>query len=224
MTGRASVWSSQELRELTREFVPCADEVWRLQNGTDGESLTFRAMADQGHFGGVKGGTRQGIYVSSPSGKLLASTNELDSTKVREVLETGLALWQLLPESERHAPADSDLEPAHRWESSRPAGGLVLVSVNRDLPNTLDASEGPAPKWNRDHVWLTRDEVSEAEASAIPVTREAENNESARLIGIEADMDIVRAETERRIADARTKRQAMMAEQVGTVAAQIARA
>ena len=30
MTGRASVWTSAELRELAREFVPVADEVWRL--------------------------------------------------------------------------------------------------------------------------------------------------------------------------------------------------
>jgi hypothetical protein len=158
VAGRASVWSSQELRELTAEFVTCADEVWRLQNGTDGESLAFRAMADQGHYGGG-GGTRQGIYVSSPSGKLLSSINDLDAEKVREALETGLALWHLLPEGERKIPAGADIESRHRWEGSRPEGGLVLVSVNRDLPRDLDPAQPAALKWNRDHLWLTRDEA-----------------------------------------------------------------
>ena len=77
MAGRGSVWSDPELRALVVEHtVPCADEVWRLQRGDDGECRFFRAMADAGHYG-KGGGTRQGIYLASPSGRLLSSINSL---------------------------------------------------------------------------------------------------------------------------------------------------
>jgi flotillin len=66
--------------------------------------------------------------------------------------------------------------------------------------------------------------IAEAEAKAISVTRDAENSQSARLSEIQAEMEILRAETERRIKDAQTRKMARVAEEVGTVKAQIARA
>ena len=66
--------------------------------------------------------------------------------------------------------------------------------------------------------------IAEAEAKAISVTRDAENSQSARLSQITAEMEILRAETERRIKDAQTRKMARVAEEIGTVKAQIARA
>jgi flotillin len=66
--------------------------------------------------------------------------------------------------------------------------------------------------------------IAEAEAKAISVTRDAENSQSARLSEITAEMEILRAETERRIKDAQTRKMARVAEEIGTVKAQIARA
>jgi len=71
---------------------------------------------------------------------------------------------------------------------------------------------------------IKRARIAEAQAKAISVQREAENNQTARLAAIEAEMAVVRAETERRIKDAQTRKLAMMAEEVGTVKALIARA
>jgi flotillin len=66
--------------------------------------------------------------------------------------------------------------------------------------------------------------IAEAEAKAISSTRESENNKSARLIALENQRQVLRSETERRIVDARTRKSAMVAEQVGQVRAVVARA
>jgi flotillin len=71
---------------------------------------------------------------------------------------------------------------------------------------------------------IKRARIAEAEAKAISIQREAENNQTARLAAIEAEMAVVRAETQRRIKDAQTRKIAMMAEEVGAVKALMARA
>jgi len=151
------------VQELSESFVPCADEVWRLQRGEDAECLAFRAMADQGHYRG-KGGTRQGIYVVSPTGQLLASVNSLNAERVLETMQRGLEAWANLPAEQKIADSaqPGDMEPEHRWEMSYPTEGLVLVSRVRDLPETLDPAGPQATKWNQDHAWF-----SETEARAV---------------------------------------------------------
>ncbi len=138
--------------------MPTADEVWRLQKGSDADCKFFQAFADGGHYRG-KGGTRQGIYVCTPSGKLLASANTLDANRVLELLRGALKKWDALPPHERHLPEGIDLTPRHRWEDSFPSKGLVLVSTNRDLPldGKPDAPRGG--RWNRDHVWFSSEEA-----------------------------------------------------------------
>jgi flotillin len=71
---------------------------------------------------------------------------------------------------------------------------------------------------------VKRARIAEAEAHATSVMRDAENGQSARLSEIASEMQVVRAETERRIKDAQTRKLARVAEEVGTVKAQIARA
>lgn len=71
---------------------------------------------------------------------------------------------------------------------------------------------------------IKRARVAEAEARAISTTREAEQNQAARLAAIEAEKRVVTAETERRVKDAQTRRMAMIAEEQGQVKALIARA
>ncbi len=71
---------------------------------------------------------------------------------------------------------------------------------------------------------VKRARIAEAEAHATSVMRDAENGQSARLSEITSEMEVVRAETERRIKDAQTRKMARVAEEVGTVKAQIARA
>lgn len=157
--GRRSVWSKPELVELSESFVPIADETWRLQRGDDAECRYFqRIVADGGHYQRT-GGTRQGIYVCAPSGTLLTSLNSLNAQKVGEALELGLERWRALPEQERYLPSGQSLEGSLRWEDSYPEDGLVLTSVRRDLPADDDPFKPRAPRWNRDPVWMSRDEA-----------------------------------------------------------------
>lgn len=144
--------------EAARDFVPAADEVWRLQRGSDGECAFFRGFADRGHYRG-EGGTRQGIYAVTPSGELLASANTLDADEVLELLARAREAWAAAPPEARRAPPLADVAPALRWEEQRPAGGLALVCTARDLPAELDPGAAPLRPSNTDHVWASRGEA-----------------------------------------------------------------
>ncbi len=66
--------------------------------------------------------------------------------------------------------------------------------------------------------------IAEVEAKALAVVRNAENRQRARIAELDANINIVKAETERRIADALTRRDAKIAEEVGQVQAMVASA
>ncbi len=115
-------------------------------------------MANKGHYRG-EGQTRQGIYVCSPGGKLLSSINSLDPDKVLESIKGGLEKWNSLPPADRELRSHQTIEPAHRWEDNYPAGGLVLTSVNTDLPSDPPRTEERTGLWNLDHVWFSKAEA-----------------------------------------------------------------
>ena len=150
---------------LATQFVPATDEVWRLQRGSDPECRFFQAMADKGHYGGRPGASRQGIYICSPSGELLASLNSNRPERVLQAMQDGLQAWEQLPAEARRIPPANEFQPDHRWEASYPDQGLVLTMVTRDLPTSGDATAAPATKWNRDYVWFSRTEAREWFAS-----------------------------------------------------------
>ena len=158
MAGRASVWSDPEVLALARRAVACADEVWRLQRGDDDECRVFQGMADAGHYSG-KGGTRQGIYLATPAGELLASCNALNPEAVLTMLERGFHAWEQLPPEARARRVHIDRRDIVRWEDSCPDDGLVLTSFVRDLPDSLQPSDAQGRRWNRDHAWFSRDEA-----------------------------------------------------------------
>ena len=117
-------------------------------------------MADKGHYRRA-GGTRQGIYVCSPSGILLSSINSLKPDDVLTMIQTGLDNWNTLPLSDRDIPNDFSLKARHRWENSYPESGMVLklskIDLISDPPNQLERSD----RWNRDFVWFNKDEVTQ---------------------------------------------------------------
>ena len=65
----------------------------------------FQQMANKGHYRKV-GGSRQGIYICSPSGALLSSVNSLDPDVVLEIIQNGLNKWNELPQMDRYLPKD----------------------------------------------------------------------------------------------------------------------
>lgn len=138
---------------------------------SDADCVFFQKMADQGsHYGKrAKGKSRQGTYVFTASGKLLASINDLSADNVLRMLERGLAEWKRLPDAEKLATADQSLDAVHRWEKEYPRDGLVLNGVSRDLHDAsnvegADATAERLPTWNRDTAWFSKVEA----ASLIP--------------------------------------------------------
>ncbi len=145
------------MQALCAGFVLAADEVWRLQNGADPECRFFQGMAEQGHYGGRPGRTRQGIYVVSPDGTLLGSVNSNDAARVGELLRTSLAKWQALPEPRPALPKDHPVRPDRRHEDRYPEDGLALRVITRDLGSLDDPAVERGP-WNRDFCWFSAEE------------------------------------------------------------------
>jgi len=136
-----------------------ADEVWRLQRGSEADCIFFQRTVNNGERITDRG-TRQGVWVIAPGGVLLAHGNTRNTDRIVQILEQGLQAWAQLPEDKRHLAAGVDITPDHRWEHSWPAGGLVLERIARDLgPDGLDSER--SARWNRDHVWVSRDELSD---------------------------------------------------------------
>ena len=92
----------------------------------------FQQMADKGHYRKI-GGSRQGIYICSPSGILLNSINSLNPDVVLEVIQKGLDRWNELPKKERYLPKDFSKNIEHRWEDSYPKDGLILKGAKADI-------------------------------------------------------------------------------------------
>jgi hypothetical protein len=130
-------------------------------------------VADQGPRQGEGGSTRQGIYILTASGQLLAYKNAGQNADVmRQVLRDALAAWKKLPEPERlpgrvtvkeFGPADPRFNPT-------PPPGTAIVNVyTRILDRRPDGSYQTLPPRcttqpqpnaaQRDRLWLRGDEV-----------------------------------------------------------------
>ena len=155
--GRRSVWSDEKVIALAKQFVPAADEVFRLQRDDDPECRLFRKMV-RGHERASRG-TMQGTYVFSPGGKLLGAINTYSADATRRVMQRALERWNALPESERKLADPDAIRPKFRWEDSFPAAGLVLRRTARDLPRDLDPSKPKAGAYNHDAVWFSKSEA-----------------------------------------------------------------
>ena len=117
-------------------------------------------MADKGHYRRA-GGTRQGIYVCSPSGILLSSINSLKPDDVLTMIQTGLDNWNTLPLSDRKISSKFNPKARHRWEDSYPENGMVLNLSKIDLFSDPPLQSERSDRWNRDFVWFNKDEVTQ---------------------------------------------------------------
>jgi hypothetical protein len=150
------------------DYVPVAADDWYQRRREDAEGEFFRKVADQGPRKGQGGSTRQGIYIFTASGKLLAYRNAHDPGVMRSVLQQGLKEWSKLPAAERKPGAIRVNDPGKtdaRYSRSLPPGGLVLNVYTR----ILDKDAGGAycagmcntrggDQASRDHLWLTEAE------------------------------------------------------------------
>ena len=138
-------------------FACAADEVWRLQRGSEEDCVLFQRWSNGGERI-TDPGTRQGFWVFSPAGDLLGRINSRSPERVLAMLDGALERWEALPAGRRVLDPDADRTPSHRWEDGYPEGGLSLIRISRDLaPEGLEAE--PSNRWNRDTVWCSRAEV-----------------------------------------------------------------
>ncbi len=151
------------------DYVPVTGDDWYQRRREDAEGAFFRKVADQGPRKGEGGATRQGIYLFTAAGKLLAYKNAGQAPDVmREVLKQGLREWNKLPAAERRPgavrPESLPREDA-RYTRHLPPGGMVVDVFTRILDpdpkgglcrGTCTVAGGD--KAARDHLWLTEAE------------------------------------------------------------------
>lgn len=189
MAGRALAFSDPEIVRFGREeYVTVACDDWYQRRRRDAEGDFFISVANQGPRKGEGGATRQGIYVLTASGKLLAWKNAgQNPAAMLEMMRDGLAKWKRLPESERapgsvkvpaHGKVDSD------YHRELPPGGAIIkvyaraLDAQKQQPAVVPAkssrrlsfdlgdsvfSDAQCPKGSgdeasRDHLWLTEAE------------------------------------------------------------------
>jgi hypothetical protein len=162
VTGRASVFSDPRIISIINQhFVPVADDCGPLQTGRDEVSRFFQLIAEQGHYAGrvLPTRTRQGLYVATPEGKLLASVNSTSADRVLNMIERAITAWKSEPSNTGGADEVDRAASKAVTHASYPEGGLVLKMYVRDLPR--ENSNGRNSRLNFDHVWITKDEVKQ---------------------------------------------------------------
>ncbi len=143
----------------------------------------------------------------------------------KDTLEGSLrgVLSQLTPEEVNGKKDAFALQLVQEADQDLNRLGLVLDTLKiQNVSDDVSYLDSIGRKQSAEVVKRAR--MAEAEAKAASTIREAENTQRARLAAIVADRQVVTAETQRRVCDAQTKGQAMVAEQIGTVKALIARA
>ena len=166
MIARQSVWSDETVQKLLKDFVPCADEVWRLYNRPDPDCKFFQGFCDEGGMlngqGMDKTTTRQGTYCCTPSGKFLGSANSRQPMVIAKLLRDSLKKWKALKKEDRlldYDPADK-VKDIDRAESHYPKDGMVLKVNSRDMPREgLNENDWRTNAWNFDFAWFNKDEV-----------------------------------------------------------------
>jgi hypothetical protein len=169
VAGRALAFADKDIARMATElYVPVTGDDWYQRRRDDTEGAFFRKVADQGPRKGAGESTRQGIYLLTASGKLLAYKNHQDPGVMRDVLRQGLDAWRKLPAAERQPGAVKVEEPDKvdaAYDRKPPEGGLIATVYTRILDRegldgycrgSCDFPGGNAAA--RDHLWLTRDE------------------------------------------------------------------
>ena len=164
-----STFADPEVIRLARNFfVPVAGDDWYQRRRRDAEGEFFRRVADQGPRRGAGGSTRQGIYVLTAGGRLLAFRNHRDPEAVRALLAEGLRLWRQIPAAERRpgaieVPPLAKVDP--RYSHAPPPGGLVVNVYTRILDRDArgqvcrgSCRVAGGDQAAHDHLWLTEAE------------------------------------------------------------------
>lgn len=160
------MFGNPEIQNLIiKNFIPVAADDWYQRRRQDAEGEFFRSVADQGPRKGNSGSTRQGRYAFSASGKLLGFNNNRSPQRMLKMLNSSLAAFAALPQSEPLTPATST---DNKYTRTPPANGLVLKAHTRCLNDDLSHAGKAGTNTDTfrhngfgaatDHLWITADE------------------------------------------------------------------
>jgi hypothetical protein len=172
--GRALGFSDPEVIRIVKEnFIPVVGDDWYQRRRKDEIGKFFRGVVDQtwkaGNWEPGGGNNRQGIYCSTPSGRMLTEMKNVGSNpqELRRLLQNGANAWSRLPAEERKpgAVAVGEVSFDAGYHRPVPAGALVLRQYQRGLKReggTLaphDFKFHEAPVWaQRDRAWVLPNE------------------------------------------------------------------
>lgn len=159
MADRRSVYNDPRVVTIAESFVCAADEVWRLQRGSEADCVFFQKAVNGGKRIEDRG-SRQGTWIFTPKGTLLARLNGRHNVvEFAAQLEKQLQTWDHLEPEEKLSPERQSLLPAHHWEQNYPRQGLALERIARDVPaegwHTMEST-----RWNIDYAWFTKKEIA----------------------------------------------------------------
>lgn len=151
-----AVFSDPEVVDLLRtRFIPAAVDNHHIEKQKDVEGDFYRKVA-----------RRQGEYVCTPEGKLLASTNTHSADHLKGLLRKVLKDYQP-PDAAPAAAAAAD--PG--YHRAIPEGGLVVRVTTRVLggyPPSEDARVKISQEsLGRDHLWLEKEDAADLAAGRI---------------------------------------------------------
>jgi len=140
---------------LTEPYIPAADEVEKLEFGTDAASQFYKKIATR-HVSGLR--TTQGTYIVTPSGILLSSVHRIEEADLETFLERGLEQYTQLSKQVRLGTRA--LQSVKRT-SLYPEQGLALKVILRKFYHQKPvgrAAIGMVER-NRDFAWYQKEEA-----------------------------------------------------------------
>jgi hypothetical protein len=165
-----STFADPEVIRLAREeFVAVACDDWYQRRKQDDEGEFFRSVTEQSPRKAKGEGTRQGVYVFTAAGRLLAYRNHEDAGVMRDMIKEALEKWKQLPLAERKpgAVVIGDMKKVDpNFQRKPPQGGLIVNVYTRILDRdgkggfchgTCSFTGGDQSA--HDHLWVTADEV-----------------------------------------------------------------
>jgi hypothetical protein len=161
------------IQRLRDEVIPVALDCAYLRHSDDEAGRLFRKLSDEALLNPPNpdgNRSRQGHYVASAGGTLLAAHNRRGARAVHELLDRGLERFRQAERADV-TPALGEARRDPRFDRRLPAGGLALNAYTRILGWDESAQEGPkAPRpefvrWNRersgfDHLWVWPEELA----------------------------------------------------------------
>jgi flotillin len=156
-------------------------------------------------------------FLGKPKGELIRVAKETLEGNLRGVLAT------LTPEEVNHDRVKFAQSLLHEADQDLKRLGLVLDTLKiQNVSDDKGYLDSLGRKQSADLQMRSR--IAEAENRALAAERDAKNWEDKEIARLEAEFAKAKAETARRIVDARTRRDANVAEERAQVSAEVARA